>query len=187
MGDRATQRRSVLNAFGPTVIGWAVLFIAVFGLLAVGATRDPGPRSAGDRIDDISRRVACPTCDGESVYESRATASENIRAEITAQVSTGERTDDEIIGYIADRFGGQVLLVPRSTGIEALAWAIPVAVLICAIAGLGFAFSRWRRAGAVIAPATEADYAAVAEALAADEHAVPADLDPERREQPDEH
>jgi len=179
MAEHASGKSKATRALGPTVIGWAVLFIAVFGLLAVGATRDPGPRSAGDRIDDISRRIACPTCDGESVYESRATASESIRSEITAQVSSGERTDDEIIGYIADRFGGQVLLVPRSTGIEALAWAIPVAVLICAVAGLGFAFSRWRRASEVIAPATEEDYAAVAEALA--------DLDPERREHPDEH
>ncbi len=177
-GSAAGSRRA-LSALGPTLVGWAVLFIAVFALLAVGATRDPGPRSAGDRIDDISRRIACPTCDGESVYESRATASESIRSEITAQVSTGERTDDEIIGYIADRFGGQVLLVPRSSGIEALAWAIPVAVLICAVAGLGFAFSRWRRAGEVTPPATEEDYAAVAEALA--------DLDPETREHPDEH
>jgi len=37
-----------------------------------------------------------------------------------------------------------VLLVPRATGIDALVWALPVAALVCAIVGLGFAFHRWK-------------------------------------------
>lgn len=142
-------------------IAWAVLFIALAGLLAVGATRDPGPRTAGDRVDSISRRIACPTCDGESVYESRANASENIRAEITAQVGEGARTDDEIIEFIADRFGGQVLLVPRSSGLESLAWAIPAAVAVCAIAALAVAFRRWRLDAAGIPAPTDDDRSVV--------------------------
>src|SRR5690606_33879689 len=81
---------------------WAVLVVLVVALLAVGSTRDSGPRTPGDRVDDISRRVACPICDGESVYESRNNASEAIRAEIRAQVAEAERTDDEIIEEIAN-------------------------------------------------------------------------------------
>ena len=141
--------------------GWALVFVALAALLAVGATRDPGPRTAGDRVDSISRRIACPTCDGESVYESRANASESIRAEITAQVGEGTRSDDEIIEFIADRFGGQVLLVPRSSGLESLAWAIPAAVAVCAIAGLAVAFRRWRVDAAGMPAATDDDRAVV--------------------------
>lgn len=150
-------------------LGWALLAAVVIALLAVGATRDPGPRTAGDRVDDISRRIACPTCDGESVYESRANASENIRAEITAQVNGGSRSDDEIIEFIAARFGGQVLLVPRSTGIESLAWAIPVGALVLAVAGLTLAFRRWRDEAAVLPAATPEDYRLVDEARHSDE------------------
>jgi cytochrome c-type biogenesis protein CcmH len=146
--------------------GWAALVFAVIALLAVGVTRDGGPRSPGDRVDDISRRLACPVCDGESVYESRNNASDSIRAEITAQVGDGSRTDDQIIEFVADRFGAQVLLVPRSTGIEALAWAIPVAALVCGLAGLAVAFRRWRLEAAQNQGATAEDYALVDAALA---------------------
>ncbi len=109
--------------------GWVALVLVVVGLFAVGVTRDAGPQTEGDRIDGIARRIACPICDGESVYESRNNASVSIRTEIEAQVRDGVRTDDEIIGYIADRYRGDVLLVPRATGLDTLVWALPVAAL----------------------------------------------------------
>jgi cytochrome c-type biogenesis protein CcmH len=148
---------------------WVLLFFLAVALLAVGSTRDTGPRSPGDRVDDISRRVACPVCQGESVYESRNNASESIRAEIRAQVAEAERADDEIIEDIANRFGGEVLLVPRSTGIEALAWAIPAAALVCGVAGLAMAFRRWRVAAESGRAPTADDFTLVDAALASDE------------------
>ena len=148
--------------------GWVALVFVVTALLAVGATRDSGPQSAGDRADAIARRIACPVCDGESVYESRNNASESIRTEIAAQVSAGDRTDDEIIDYVAGRYGGQVLLVPRSSGLDALAWALPAAALVCAVAGLAVAFRRWQLAERTDAAPTDADYEIVDAALRAD-------------------
>ncbi len=124
---------------------WVLLAAAFAGLLAFGTLRDSGPSSQQDRIDSISQRLACPTCSGESIYVSRAAAAESIRAEIARQVSDGQRTDDEIIAYIESRFGGQVLLVPRATGIDAVVWALPVAVFVASLALLGLAFARWRR------------------------------------------
>lgn len=150
---------------------WVLLFFLVVGLMAVGSTRDTGPRSPGDRVDDISRRLACPNCQGESVYESRNTASESIRAEIRAQVAEAERSDDEIIEDIADVFGGEVLLVPRATGIEALAWAIPAAALVCGVAGLAVAFRRWRMAAESERAPTADDFSLVDAALMADDRA----------------
>jgi cytochrome c-type biogenesis protein CcmH len=159
--------RSVNRRLKGTV-GWVALLFVVVAALAVGATRDSGPQSAGDRVDSISRRIACPECDGESVYESRSRASEAIRTEIRVQVNAARATDDEIIDFVAERFGGQVLLVPRSTGIEALAWALPVAALVVGVTALMFAFGRWRRQAATLASPTDDDIALVAEALAAE-------------------
>jgi cytochrome c-type biogenesis protein CcmH len=102
------------------------------------------------------------------VYESRSRASEAIRTEIRVQVNAARATDDEIIDFVAERFGGQVLLVPRSTGIEALAWALPVAALVVGVTALMFAFGRWRRQAATLASPTDDDIALVAEALAAE-------------------
>ena len=147
--------------------GWVLLVLVVGGLLAVGASRDAGARSPKERVEDISRRLACPICDGESVFESRNADSQAIRIEIARQVDTGTVSDDQIINFIEQRFGSKVLLVPRATGIDALVWALPVAALVCAIVGLGVAFRRWKTEADTIPD--DADRRLVAAALASDE------------------
>ncbi len=143
---------------------WAAMFVVLVALLAVGSTRDSGPLNPGDRIDSISRRVACPVCDGESVFESRNPASEAIRAEIRASVYDGTATDNEILASIANSYGGKVLLVPSSSGFDALIWALPAAGLMVGLVGLWFAFRRWREEAAALGlPSTE-DYSLVEQA-----------------------
>ncbi len=124
---------------------WMFMAVLTVALLAVGTTRDNGPLTQSDRIDAISKRIACPTCDGESVYVSRATAAEAIRKQVARDVSAGKLTDNEIIGSIANAFNAQVLLVPRATGLDSLVWVLPIAVLVCAVVGLGVAFRRWKQ------------------------------------------
>ena len=145
---------------------WMAMGILVVALLAVGSTRSDGPRTQEDRIDSISRRIACPTCDGESVFVSQASASQAIRNEIARQVAEGLQSDEEIVGFIEQRFGGQVLLVPKATGLDALVWALPVAVFVCSVAGLTVAFRRWRKQQG--GEATDEDRAIVAALLAED-------------------
>lgn len=142
---------------------WAAMAIIAGLLLAVGASRDGGPLTQQARIDGISKRLACPTCQGESVYVSRASAAVALRDEIARQVGSGERSDEEILAFIKQRFGGQVLLVPRSSGIDALVWALPIAALICALAGLAAAFRRWRISADVVV--SDADRELVDKAL----------------------
>ena len=125
---------------------WVALVLVVAGLLAVGATRSSGPRTADERLEYVSSRLACPICEGESVFESRNSDSEAIRTEVRAQIAAGQLSDDQIITYMTDRYGAQLLLVPKATGFDALVWVLPVAALVCAIVGLAFAFHRWRRA-----------------------------------------
>ncbi len=145
--------------------GWAALAVVVVALLAVGMSGGNSPTTPEERVEAISKRIACPVCDGESVFESRNNASESIRTEIRNQVEAGVATDDQIVTSIQDVFGGRVLLVPKTTGIDALAWALPVVVAVCAAAGLVVAFRRWRRAGHAVP--TDEDRALVAAARAA--------------------
>lgn len=145
---------------------WMLMGIIFVALLAVGTTRDTGPLTQSDRIDVITKRIACPTCDGESVYVSRASAAEAIRRQVARDVAAGTRNDDQIIGSIAETFKAQVLLVPRATGIDSLVWVLPTTVLFCAVAGLAVAFRRWKRQS--YADATDEDIALVEKLLAND-------------------
>ena len=124
---------------------WALAAVIAVAFLVVGSTRTGEPRTQQDRIDAISKRLACPTCQGESIYVSRAPAAESVRAEIARQVASAQRTDDEIIAYIENRFGSSVLLVPRSDGLDALIWILPVSLGILGVGGLCLLFVRWRR------------------------------------------
>ena len=126
--------------------GWVALVLVVVALLAFGAGRSAGPRSSDERVEYISTRLACPICDGQSVFESRNADSEAIRTEIRAQIAAGQLSDDQVIQYMTDRYGAQLLLVPKASGIDALVWALPAAAFVCALVGLAVAFRRWKTA-----------------------------------------
>lgn len=127
---------------------WSAMAIAAVLLLAFGATQSSGPATQEERIDAISKRLACPTCSGESVYVSRASAAESIRNEIARQVAAGQRNDDAIVAYIESRFPGSLLL-PPAEGVDALVWVLPVVALVCGFGGLVVVFRRWQREGDV--------------------------------------
>lgn len=147
---------------------WVLLLFVLVGFLAVGATRESGPRTPDERVEAISKRVACPVCQGESVYESRHPTSENIKEAIQDRVDEGVLSDDEIIQSIVGARQGQELLVPTADGVEALAWALPATAFVVGVAGLTVAFRRWQRNSASLAPATDEDFALVAEAMRAE-------------------
>jgi len=130
---------------------WMLMGVIVVVLLSVGATRDSGPLTQSERIDEITQRIACPTCNGESVYVSRAAAAEAIRKQVARDVGAGVMSDDQIVGSIANTFESKVLLLPRATGIDSLVWILPIAALVCSLAGLGAVFRRWKKQNANVA------------------------------------
>ncbi|MGA0878532.1 MAG: cytochrome c-type biogenesis protein [Ilumatobacteraceae bacterium] len=123
---------------------WIVLAFTVVLLMAIGLQRGSGPATPQERVESISRQLACPTCDGESVAESRGTASQSIRQEIVRLVGEGQLNDSQIVQTIDDRFGEELKLTPDATGLESLVWALPIAVAVTAVIGLALVFRRWR-------------------------------------------
>ena len=134
------SRTSSLNRWP----GWVVLVFVLVGFMAYGTTRNAGAQTPDERVQEITKRLACPVCDGESVYESANPASAAIRSEVKAQVRAGVASDDQIIGYIVQQFRGKTQLVPSASGFESLVWVLPATALVCAAVGLFFAFRRWK-------------------------------------------
>jgi cytochrome c-type biogenesis protein CcmH len=156
--------------------GWLVLALVVVVALVFGAGRSGGPRTNQDRVDAITKRIKCPVCRSESVFESKASASENIRDEVARLVASGE-TDDQVLATIDHSFPGQgLLLVPPKSGLASLVWILPVVAFVIGAFGLGFAFWRWRHA--TVGPPTDDDRAVVAAALRDSAQATgPSDVD----------
>lgn len=160
------MKASTLNARAKRWPSWVLLAFVVVGLLVVGTTRDSGPQTPEERIVALEKRLACPVCQGESVYESRNSASVQIRELIRQGVEERQLSDQQIIDGIVTRYNGEELLVPTASGVEALAWALPATAFVLGVAGLTFAFRRWQASARQLGAATEADYSLVDAALA---------------------
>lgn len=139
MTDVPSRRRSL-------EFGWLGLGVVLVVLMVIGVQRDAGPATPQERVEAIARRLACPTCEGESVAESRGAASQAIRKEVTRLVSEGRMSDDEIVSAIDDAYAESLKLTPGSSGIDILVWVLPGIVAVAAIGGTVVAFRRWRTA-----------------------------------------
>jgi cytochrome c-type biogenesis protein CcmH len=159
------RSRTALNRRLKGWPGWLLLLLVAASLLTVGATRTAGPQTPEERVEAITRRIACPICDGESVFESRNNASRDIRNRVTELVRANDLSDDEIVGFIETRYGASVLLVPKASGFDALVWFLPALFAVAGIVGLVVVFRRWRLQAAGAGTATDADRALVEAAL----------------------
>ena len=129
--------------FGRSWLPYLVLCPVLAAALFVGSRGGDGPPTAHQRVDRSARQVRCPTCESQSVADSRAPASDAIREEVRRRVDAGEG-DAEILRFLVSRYGRDILLKPEAKGVTGLVWVLPLAAAACALAGLGFAFRRWR-------------------------------------------
>jgi cytochrome c-type biogenesis protein CcmH len=143
-------------------LGWIALAAVVVAALLVGVTDRQGPSSPAERAHRLAESIQCPTCSGQSVADSDATASRFIRQQIDQRIAAGA-SDDQIRDELASSYGDDILLTPERSGLAGLVWVLPVAVLVGALVGIGFAFRRWR--GRSTVAATPADRALVERAL----------------------
>jgi cytochrome c-type biogenesis protein CcmH len=132
-----TSSRSLLQRWVPLLAVVALVAALVIGARP-GAERTPAQRSAS-----IASNVKCPTCQGLSVAQSSTGISATIRQEIDRQIALG-RSDDEVVAFLRDRFGDEIIINPPARGVGALVWAAPIAFLIMAFGGMIVAMRRWR-------------------------------------------
>jgi cytochrome c-type biogenesis protein CcmH len=119
------------------------VLLAVFvGGLAVAVAGDTGPQTTAERARSLAEGIKCPTCQGQSVADSDATAARTIRTEIARRIEQGQ-TDEEIREYIVGLYPDSSLTPPRS-GVGGLIWFLPVALFVGAVGGLVAAFRSWR-------------------------------------------
>ena len=145
--------------------GWLLMLIVAIVFLVVGTTRSTGPQTQAERVDDLTKRIACPVCDGERVFDWQNNSSRSIRNEVASLVRGGELTDDQILARIDRNFEGELLLVPKSSGLEALVWVLPVVGFAIGAVGLVLAFRRWKLDAQGVGDPTSDDRALVEAAL----------------------
>jgi cytochrome c-type biogenesis protein CcmH len=113
------------------------------------------------RARDISRDIRCPVCQGETIDDSSAPISRDLRLIIRERLVAGD-TDAEVVDYIVDRYGEGVLFNPRAEGANLILWLAGPALLL---AGVAVALAAGRRRLVPEATLSEADEARLRDIL----------------------
>jgi len=98
------------------------------------------------RAREISRVLRCPVCQGETIDDSNAPISRDLRLYVRERLVAGD-SDDAVVEAVTARFGDYVLFQPRAKGANLVLWfAGPVLALLGLIAVGLYARSRGGRA-----------------------------------------
>lgn len=93
------------------------------------------------RARDISRDIRCPVCQGETIDDSNAPISRDLRLIIRERLVAGD-TDAAVVDYIVARYGEGVLFNPPAEGVNLVLWLAGPALLL---AGIAVALTAGRR------------------------------------------
>lgn len=129
------QRRSLLMILALLALigaAWAYVLIAA-----------PPQRTLDQRVYDVALQLKCPVCQGETVADSSASISQQMRLVIRQQLQEGQ-SEQQVLQYFAARYGNQILLAPPRQGFNWLAWLIPAAMLLLGLGLLSFVARDWR-------------------------------------------
>ena len=128
-----------MRRYGP----WIALFVVVGVVLAI-LLWPGGGQSAAARAHALASELKCQECQGLSVADSNAPTSVAIRADIKRRIARGQ-SDAQIRQVYVDRYGEQILLSPRGSGLGLIVWVLPVVAIALGAAGIWFALTRGRR------------------------------------------
>jgi cytochrome c-type biogenesis protein CcmH len=94
-----------------------------------------------DQVNAIAKQLYCPVCENIPLDVCGTRACSDWRAEIRAMLEQG-KSEAEIKGYFADRYGQRVLATPEARGLNVLVWVLPVIGVLAAIGVLAVTLRR---------------------------------------------
>jgi cytochrome c-type biogenesis protein CcmH len=119
---------------------WVFAIVFVFFSLAGKANE-----SETQRVRSLSEKLRCLVCQNQSLADSNAELAEDLRKQVRTQVAAG-KSDEQILGYMVERYGDFVLYEPPFKASTALLWIGPFVLLVAAGAVLVLVLRRRRSA-----------------------------------------
>jgi cytochrome c-type biogenesis protein CcmH len=144
---------------------WLVLIIGFWAMPAFAVQPDEilSDPALEARAREISTGLRCPVCRNESIDESNAALSRDIRLMVRDLLLEG-KSDQEVVDEIVARYGEYVLLMPDARGSNLILWLAAPAMLLAAL-GVGAVAIRNRSAAPSPAALSEAEEARLTEIL----------------------
>lgn len=128
--------------------GLVIIFFLFLLIPSVGWSKEAAPVAEDPVIEKrmlaLTMDLRCLVCQNESIADSRADFSNDIRREIREQIKAN-KTDQEIVQFLVDRYGDFVLYNPPMKPTTILLWFGPIILFIIGLGSL-IIYLRRRRA-----------------------------------------
>lgn len=130
------------NLHGSRVILPIVLALSAFVLwvgLAQAQSPDSGskppqtPAYLEKEAQGIDGMLMCPVCPAETIGQAQVEIARQMRRLVREKLSQGEERQ-EILDFFADRYGNDILAAPPKSGVNLIAWLVPVFGVLGALA-----------------------------------------------------
>jgi len=130
-----SKRQSLLLFLGIVAV---ISSIWLYALLV-----SPSRQTLDQRVHDVASQLKCLVCQGESVADSPALLSLQMRGIIRQQLQSG-KSEQQVIQYFVSRYGERILLSPPMQGLTLLAWIVPIALMIGGALLVFFVLRGWQ-------------------------------------------
>ncbi len=97
-------------------------------MLFFGFTNVFANENIDDRVKKLTSELRCMTCQNQSIYDSEAEFSNNIKKIVRAKFEEG-KTNREIKEFLANRYGEYILFRPLLNYKNLFLWAFPFTLL----------------------------------------------------------
>jgi len=95
---------------------------------------DPGQEA---RAREISQGLRCLVCQNQSIDDSNAPLAKDLRIIVRERITAGD-TNEQVMGYVVNRYGNYVLLKPPFQLDTALLWLLPFILMLVALGAAYF-------------------------------------------------
>jgi cytochrome c-type biogenesis protein CcmH len=116
-----------------------VIALALATMLGVAQAKDAVPAAADPVLEARMQRIAielrCLVCQNQTIADSPAGLSDDLRREIREQLQRGA-TDQQVVQYMTDRYGDFIRYRPPVRGSTMALWIGPLVLLVLGIAVL---------------------------------------------------
>ena len=131
------------------------LFLVLWSTSNVAQAHGPGQGLPYDEQEaqSIDRMLMCPVCVGTNIDQSQAQIAQQMQGVVREMLAQGANRD-EILDFFVDRYGTDVLAAPPKSGVNLVAWLLPVVGVLAALAVV-FAIIRSMASHRVSETATE--------------------------------
>ncbi len=124
---------------------WITLgFLSLIAVVLASSCVREDDLTADQRIHQLSQQLMCPVCDGQTLDQSQAQLSEDMKAVIHQKIEDGD-SNQQIRDYFVERYGEIVLASPDAGGFNLIAWVMPVVIFLGGALLVGNAFVNMRR------------------------------------------